>query len=157
MTISRRTLQRQNAIRYESSRIKKARVAAGHVVNGTDAASTSTATTRPPTKRGRKWKVVPYAKRIRLEKDEREREAAAVSAARTAARAKLRGNSLAEQVSVSDDPVSDDIAKIRTGRKMSSNLNPRRGTRLNPTKPARGVKPIAKKCGRASFVFQENF
>ena len=72
---------------------------------------------------------------MRLEKEEREREAAAVSAAWTTARAKLRGNSPAEQVSVSDDPVSDDIAKIRTGRKIYSNLNPRRGTRLNPTNP----------------------
>ena len=72
---------------------------------------------------------------MRLEKEESEREAAAVSAARTTARAKLRENSPAEQVSVSDDPVSDDIAKIRTGRKIYSNLNPRRGTRLNPTNP----------------------
>ena len=98
----------QNAIKYDAKRIKKGRAAAGRVANGTEAASTteatSTSTARqpPPTKRGRKPKVVPYVKQIRLDKEEKERVTAALSAARTAARAKLRDNSPAEQVSISE-------------------------------------------------------
>ena len=60
---------------YEVKRIEKACAAAGRVANGT-AASTSTAKPTPK-KRGRKPKAVPYLKRVRLEREEKERVAAA--------------------------------------------------------------------------------
>ena len=147
MTISRRTIQRRNATAYDARRIKMSGAAA---VNGSEATSTSTARPTPPTKRCRKPKAVPYSKRIGLEKEERESVAAVVSTARTAARAKLRGNSHAVQVSVSDD-----IATIPTGRKKS-NLNPRHGTRLNPIKPARLVKPIEKYVAEPACCFKKS-
>ena len=76
--------------------------------------------------------------------------AAVVSATQTSACAKLRGNSHAVQVSVSDD-----IATIPTGRKKS-NLNPRRGTRLNPIKPACVVKPIEKYVAEPASCFEKS-
>ena len=69
---------------YEVKRIEKACAAAGRVANGT-AASTSTAK-QTPKKRGRKPKDVPYMKRVRLEREEKERVAAEVFAGRIAAR-----------------------------------------------------------------------
>ena len=154
----------QNAIKYDAKRIKKGRAAAGRVANGTEAASTteatSTSTARqpPPTKRGRKPKVVPYVKRIRLDKEEKERVTAALSAARTAARAKLRDNSPAEQVSISDDiakiPTGRNIAKIPTGRKKSK-TNPKCGTQLNQLKPVCGVKTIEKYVAEPACCFEK--
>ena len=91
MTLTRRTLKRKNAIVYEVKRIEKACAAAGRVENGTAA---STLTAKPTLKkRGRKPKAVPYLKRVRLEREEKECVAAEVSAGLIADRSKLRGNS----------------------------------------------------------------
>ena len=95
MSITRNTLRQENTSKYEAQMIGKVQAATGRVVNGIEAASTLTATTTPK-KRGRKPKAVPYLKQIWLEKEDRERVAAALSAARIAARGKLRGNSPAE-------------------------------------------------------------
>ena len=135
-------MKRKNVIKYEVKRIEKACAAAERVANG---AAASTSTTKPTQKkRGRKPKAVPYLKRFRLERKEKERVAAEVSAGRIAARSKLRGNSPAEHVASLPDEIVTRTADKNPAKTTKPNTNPRRGTRSNPSKPGRDPKPIKK-------------
>ena len=148
MTLTRRHLTKQNAAKYQVQRIEKACDATRRVANGTDS---STSTAQPtPKKRGRKPKAVPYLKRVRLEREEKERVAAKVSAGRIAARSKLRGNSPAEHVAFLPDEIVTRRAAKNPAQIKIPNTNPRRGTRSNPSKPGRDSEPIKKYVAKAA-------